>query len=83
MEPAFQMVMATQRLRPMLRSTQDAACLVRQSTYRGARRNVPASRRMVSDLAHRTPRNARHHAKQVPCLGVSMKRLRDGSDFPR
>lgn len=76
MEPAFQMVMTPQRLSPMLWSAQHAARLVRQSTYGGVGRDVPSTRRLVSNCAHRTAGDPRHNAKQMSRLGMAMKYLR-------
>jgi hypothetical protein len=74
-EPALEMMVATQRLGPVLRSAQNAAGLRSKSADRRARRYLAASCHLMCDAAHGSARNARNGLKQVPRLRVLVKRL--------
>ena len=77
------MMMASKRLRPVLRRTQHPPRLPGKRLNRCVRRYVSASRNFVSDVADRTPGDARHCAKQMPRLRISVKRFRDRTDTSR
>jgi len=82
-KPSFEMMMASKRLRPVLRRTQHPPRLPGKRLNRCVRRYVSASRNFVSDVADRTPGDARHCAKQMPRLRISVKRFRDRTDTSR
>ena len=79
-ELTLETVMAAKRLCPMTWRAQHPPCLLRKSSHCGTRRDVTASRHLVSDAAHRTPGDAGHGAKQVTCLRIAMKDAGDLSD---
>jgi hypothetical protein len=79
-EPALQMLVTPQGLSPMLRSTQDAACLFCESAHRGVWCNVRTACRLVSQVAYCASSNARHSAQQVPRLRISVKYFRNFPD---
>jgi hypothetical protein len=76
-------MVAAKRLRSMLRSAQHSACLPRESSDRGVRRYLPATRYLVSDVAHSAPSDAGHGPQQMPRLWVPVKCLCHCSNAPR
>ena len=83
MKLAFQMVVTTKRLSPVLRRAQYTVSLSRQSTYRGVWRDAASTRRLVSNRPNCAPGDTRHHAKQVPRLRVPVERFRNFADASR
>jgi hypothetical protein len=80
---SFEVMMASKCLRPVLRRAKHPSRLPGQRLNRCVRCYVAASRHFVSDVANRAPGDARHCAKQMPRLGISVKRFRDRTDTSR
>lgn len=83
MESSFKVMMTPERLCPVLRRAQHPPRLPGQSLDGCVRCYVSASRYLVSNVADGAPGDARHCAKQVPRLGVAVKRFRNRADTPR
>jgi hypothetical protein len=82
-KPSFEVMMAPKRLRPVLRRAQHPPRLPGQRLHRCMRCYVPATRHFVSDVANRASGDARHCAKQMPRLGISVKSFRNSTDTSR
>ena len=83
MEPAFQMIVAAQRMHPMLLCTQHMLRLPRERLHCVAGSDGFTTRYLSRDVSHRAPGNAGHSAQQVPRLRVLVKHLRHLSNTAR
>ena len=72
--------MVAKRVCPVTWRAQHPACLFRQMSHRRVWRYVPASSRMMGDLANRTSSDRRHGLQQVTGLWIPMKSLSDLDD---